>query len=791
MDYSEQIAISEEENKVDLREVITKYLRHWYWFLISLLVLIAAAFLYLRITPPVYQVQSALLIREDKGSSGGADLENDILSQLNLFGANANVDNEMAIIQSRSLIEQVVRNLDLCTAYFQKDGLRSVELYRKSPIRIAVIQRRDTLDPIDLTVRMQQDGTFQVSDQDSEQVIRGGKIADLPSGHFLVRKVSADSAGTEIEVKINTLPKVVQAYQSNLSVSTTSKTSSVITLDLKTTVPRKGIDFLNDLIRVYNDAGLQDKNQTAANTVRFVDGRLDSISGELNAVELQLEQFMQSHSMADLDEQSKLFLDQVKDVDNQLAVQQLRLNVLQSIERYVSSPVVDSNSSMVPSSLGIDDPTLLSLIQQYNQLQLERSRNLTAGATQNNPLIRTMDTQIARLRSDIRENVRNLQQGAQLAVDKLQSQNSYFEDQIRSVPALERNYIGIKRQQEIKQNLYLYLLQKREEAAISQASSVYGSRLVDAASSNLQPVSPKTSLIYLAALILGLGLPAGLLYAGDLLNNKVQSRKEVEGHTRAPILSEISHSLEPGQIVVQPGSRSAIAEQFRSLRTNLGFMTGTDDGNTAARTLLVTSSTSGEGKSFISLNLAASYVLAGKRTVILGLDLRNPKLSRVTQTEHRTGISNFLAGQAGLEELPVELSFGGHDHPLYVIPSGPVPPNPSELLLKPKMKELIAYLKERFDVVILDTPPVGMVTDAQILSAYADASLFIIRHNYTLKSQVQIIDQLYRQEKFPNLGVILNDIRRGDAYRYQYGYAYGYGYYSDEPRSWRKRRQKA
>ncbi|GAA4320947.1 GumC family protein [Compostibacter hankyongensis] len=787
MEQSEQLAL-QEENTVNLREIIVRYLRHWYWFAIGIVIMLFLAFLYLHIATPIYQVESALLIKQENGQ-GGQNLENDILNQLNMMGGNANVDNEMAILQSHYLNEQVVRKLDLSTTYYVRDGLRHKELYRSSPVNIVVLQKTDSTQKITFKVQLQKNGTYRVTDDDGEAIVNNKQVAHLSSGHFLILPINrgkeTDSlARLGITVVITPLQAVVENYQKSLGVTTTSKTSSVLNLTLKTPVQQKGKDYLTTLIDAYNNAGLQDKNLTAENTVRFVDGRVDSLSGELNTIESRLEEFMQSHSMADLDAQSQLFLDQVKDVDNQLSVQQLRLNVLQSIREYVSNP--GQADKMVPSSLGIDDPTLLSLINNYNNLELERGRNIQAGAKSDNPLVKGIDTQLTGLRSDILQSVKNLEQATQLALNKLNQQNQYFENQIRSVPALQRNYISIKRQQEIKQNLYLYLLQKREEAAISQAAAVSGSRLIDPANSSPKPISPKSRLIYLAAFLIGLCVPVGMLYAKDLLNNKIHSRKEVEEHTHAPILGEIAHSTEGDNIVVKPGARSVIAEQFRTLRTNLTFMTGTDD---SVKTLLITSSTSGEGKSFISLNLAAGYALADKRVAILGLDLRNPKLARVLGAEHHKGISNYLAGQASLEELPMELPFGNHK--LFFVPSGPIPPNPAELILNERMDKLIDHLKSNFDIVLLDTPPIGLVTDAQLLTKYVDVCLFIVRHNYTLKGQVQIIAQLYQQKKFPNLTIVLNDIKSGDAYRYQYGYGYGYGYYSDDAKRgrWKRRFQ--
>jgi capsular exopolysaccharide synthesis family protein len=558
-----------------------------------------------------------------------------------------------------------------------------------------------------------------------------------------------------------------------LSISQTDKTSSVIQLSLKTTVPERGEDFLNTLLQKYQQAGMEDKNEMAANTIKFVNTRLDSLTQELNGVESRLQHFMSTNGMANIEEQSKLFLDQASQLDQELTKQQLQLKILQQIHQYVSQP--EKSYDLVPSTLGIQDPTLLSLIQQYNALQLQRSQQVRAGASPNNPIVKTMDHQINELRNNIRENVSNLEKSVQLAINKLEEQNQAFENKIRNVPKLQRDYISIKRQQDIKQTLYIYLLQKREEASITKAAAVSNSKVIDPAKTIPQPVAPKKRLIYLAALLLGLGLPGGLLYLKETLSRKITSRQDVEALTDVPIYAEVGHSQKEGPLVVMSGVRSPVAEQFRNLRTNLNFVLGATG---KKKIILITSSMSGEGKSFVSLNLAMTYALLGKRTVLVDMDLRRPKLGRYLNMENHLGVSSYLAGEKMLEALPAELTFGQHN--LHFINSGPVPPNPAELLLQPAMDEMITWLQEKYDYILLDTPPVGLVTDAQVLEKYADASLYIIRHNYTMKEQLRGLKNLQQDKKLPGLGIVLNDIKAGDSYRYGYGgYGYGYGYYSE------------
>lgn len=767
-----------EEQAIDLRSIVKKCAHHWYWFVIGLAIALTAAFLYLRYATPVYQTDAELLIKDDKGVGGTTSnaLQNDVLGQLSMLAGNSNVQNEMAILSSRTIIGKAIRDLGLQTSYFIKGRVKEQEIYLKSPVLVFPVFLKDSAEGQTMNILVHPDGAYTISDKThSEKVADGGSVT-LQNGVFLIKKNpdAKDSAYSQVMVVVSPFSAVVNAYQKDLTLSQTDKTSSVIQLSLKTTVPKKGQDFLNTLIREYTLAGLADKNKTAANTISFVDGRLDSVSNDLSGVENKLQQFLSANSIANIDEQSKVFVDQAGQLDQQILQQQMEAGVLNQILEYVSQPEKEHN--LVPSTLGIPDPTLLGLVKNYNEIQLKRLQQVQAGAGPENPIIAVMDQQLSRLRNDIKVNTTNLLRSSQSAATALQQQNQDFNDKIRSVPKIQREYINIKRQQDIKQTLYLYLLQKREEAAITEAANVSNSRIVDPAHTGLGPIAPKRQLIYLAAFLLGLALPGGLLYLKELLNHKVTSRQDVEEHTQTPVYAEIGHSKEPGPIIVTSGSRSAVSEQFRNLRTNLSFVLGTG----VHKVILVTSSMGGEGKSFISLNLAMTYALMGKKVVLMDMDLRKPKLSAYLGLDHRAGISNYLSGQSQVTDMTITLD--KEKDPLYFVGSGPVPPNPSELLLQPNMEAMIEGLKEQYDYIIIDTPPVGLVTDAQIIGKYADASLYVVRNGYTFKDQIRLLDSYYQGKRFPHLGIVLNDIKAGEAYRYGYGgygYGYGDGYYSE------------
>ncbi len=758
--------------------ILRKGLRYWYWFAIGLILALVAAFIYIRTTPRVYSVDATLQIKDEKGG-GVSNIQDDILSQLTLLSGTSNLQNEIVVLKSYPLVGQVVKKLGLQTVYIPDAGSKAslVDLYKKSPILVSPITFKKEFSPVKLTVTTRDNKRFKVSDDNGSVTVPAGEIAHLRSGDFMIRinPQGSDSIYQTLHVTTSPLNNTVAGYVNKLDISQTDKTSSSLILKIKTTVPARGKDFLNTLLSEYQKAGLVEKNEMATNTIRFVTTRLDSLMGELNAVETHMAQFMSQNGMANIDEQSKLFLDQASQVDQQLTQSQLKLSILQEIEKYMKQP--QENHTLVPSTLGIADPTLLRLVQEYNTAQLTRSQQVQAGAKPGNPLIVTLDHQISELRTSIKENVQNLQEGVKIGIQRLENQNDAFQNRIRQVPELQKQFLAIKRRHEVKQALFNYLQQKREEASITKEASVNTSTIINPALVNPAPVSPKGKLIYLAAFLIGLIVPGGMLYLKETLNRKITSRKDIENITQLPIYGEIMTSKKKVTLVVRSGLRSPISEQFRNLRTNLNFVLGS--GGTK-KTILITSSMSGEGKSFVALNLAMTYALLGKRTVLLNMDLRRPKLERYLNLDHgvHPGISNYLSGEASLEELPDELTFGEHN--LYFINSGPVPPNPAELMLQPEMDQLIEFLKERFDYILLDTPPIGIVADAQVLGKYADTTLYAIRHSHTSRDQVKMLDILYREKKVPRPGIVLNGIKARDTYRYGYGDYRSSYYYAED-----------
>jgi len=579
------------------------------------------------------------------------------------------------------------------------------------------------------------------------------------------------SIGRTISVKFNDIRKLGNSYSSVISVTPVNKTASVLTLSLVDPVPDKGIDIINKLIDVYNREEVEDKNLIASNTILFIDGRLKYLVRELSDVERDVERYKKKNEVTNVSSEAQDYLQNASDYTKRLADYDIQINVLESLEAYLHRP--GRQYDLVPSNLSAQDVTLTSLIGKFNELQLERKRLLTAVQPES-PIVAGLNEQISALRINILENLRNIKNEFVITKGKLKESSSSYESRIQNIPSIERDLLEIQRQKSIKEGLYTYLLQKREESAISLASTVSNSRIIDKAMAGDTPVKPQGQLIYLVAFVFGLGLPVAIIYIRDLLNDKVMCVDEVKGITGMPILGEIAHAQNEQTLVITQKSRSPISEMFRLIRSNLEFAS-IDNKN---RVILVTSSMSGEGKTFFCLNLGASLALTGKRTILLEFDIRKAKLLRgLGIDETKNGIVDYLVS----EELgPLDLIQSVPEvENLFVIGAGPVPPNPGEMLLSKKISNLITTLESMFDYIIIDTSPVGLVADTFSLTKYSDMSIYMVRYNYTQKNQLGIIRDIYESKKLRNPFLVLNDAKRENTYGYGYGYGYGYNGYGE------------
>mgnify|MGYP003575040698 CR=1 FL=1 len=755
-----------EESSVNLVKIISVLRLNWKWFALSVLVALFIAIIYLRYSTPEYMVNATILVQDDK--KGGSTPDADMLQSLGL-GGKSNVDNEVKIFKSRTIMEKVVNDLQLNVQYFTEGRIKTVERYQTKSFDLFFVPLFvDSLKRVkEFTFRQTDNNTFLLVNGKKEIRGKWGDTILLPFGKAIFKPTYA--SGTEMDelytIVVNNPENTVARFMNALSVGVSNKQVSAIDLALQTSVPKKGEDILNKLIDVYLQFNVNDKNRIADSTMRFIDERLVLVGQELTGIEKEIESFKESSGLTDLSAQSQQLITSTSDYVKQLTEQQVQLSVVESLQKYLAQ----NEKNTVPSSLVMQDPTFTALVNNYNTLQQEREKMLLS-STENNPLVKNLDQRITNVRSDLRNSLASVKRGIEASISQLSRQTGTLTSQMREVPAKERIFLEKSRQQSIKQELYLFLLKKREETAIAKSSTIANARIIDSAKSSNVPFKPDRGSVYLSALLIGLFAPVVVLFSKEMLNTKVRSKEDITGRTQIPIIGEISHEDSKEPVVVKQGSRSQIAEQFRTLRTNLQFMlTNAED-----KVILLTSSMSGEGKSFVAINLASSLALSGKKVVLLEMDLRKPKVSQNLQIDNSIGFSTFIIGQATLEKVIVP---SGVQENLYVIPSGPIPPNPAELLMLPMVQDFFQILRNNFEYILVDTAPVGLVTDAQLLSKFSDVNVYLVRQGYTFKEQINIPNNLVKQQKMSRVSIVVNDIAQGAGYGYGYG-GYGYGGYA-------------
>jgi tyrosine-protein kinase Etk/Wzc len=767
----EEVFQSGEPEEIDLKVMLFRYLRYWYWFVIGIIICIGFAFIYLAYATPQYKVQSTLLIKDDKKgpSVSGADA----FGGLDIFGSSKNIDNEIEVLKSKTLMQRVLNELNLEVSYFETGLFRNNEVYGDDlPLRVIVKNLDLTAyrKGVTIEIQIQDNNNFVLVEEElnSERSShKFGQEIQRPYGTFTVvanlQNISFEPNKT-IVVKFHDIKKLADYYnQKLLTIEPVSKNASVIVIACISPLPEKGEDIINKLIQVYEKEAIEDKNLMASNTVQFIDERLRYLTVELSEVEKDVEQYKKRNELTDVTSEATLFLEQASQYNKELIDSEIRIEVLKSIESYLNSQ--GNQFGLVPNSLNIEEPTLLALISKFNELQLERQRMLRT-TQPNNPLVLNINEQLAHLRANILESLKNIRRGLLIARRNLQETSTGFKSRIQQVPSMERELMEISRQQGIKEALYLYLLQKREESALSLAATVStNSRIIDPAMAGDKPVQPKHLVVFLIALVMGVGIPICIIYIKDLLNDKVQELSDVGQVTSTPVLGEIYFNSSGETVVATEKNKSPVAELFRLIRTNLQFATlGKEN-----KVMMVTSSMSGEGKTFISINLAATLALTGKKVVLIGFDLRKPRLLQDLGLPLGKGVSNYLISENMTVDEILEPSNVMSN--LHVIGSGPIPPNPGELMLSSKISTLLGELKNRYDYVIIDSSPIGQISDSYTLAPYIDSTIYVVRYNYTFKSQLNIIDDVYRSKKLKYPMIVLNGKKESD---YQYGYGYGY-----------------
>ena len=777
---------SKEEN-IDVKELLFKYLIHWPWFVGAVIACLIAAWVYLYMSTPVYNISATVLIKDDKkGGSAGMLSGLESLGLDGMVSSSQNIDNEIEVLRSKTIVKEVVEDLGLYISYTDEDEFPSRNMYKTSPVQVSLTpQEADLLEePMIVEMALQPQGSMDVNVKigDDEYQKHFEKLpavfptergtlaffltpdSVLSSKRTLEETTDSEKTTRNITATINKPLAVAKAYCKNMTIEPTSKTTSVAVISLKNSNVQRGKDFINKLLEMYNINTNNDKNEVAQKTAEFINERISIISKELGSTEKDLESFKRGAGITDLTSDAQIALTGSAEYEKKRVENQTQINLLQDLQKYMQN----EGYEVLPSNIGLQDLNLAAAINRYNDVLVERKRLLRT-STENNPTIINLDTSISAMKENVQVSLDRVLRGLFITKADLDREANRYSRRISEAPGQEREFVSIARQQEIKAGLYLMLLQKREENAITLAATANNAKIIDDAIADDAPVSPKRKMIYLIALVLGVGIPVGVIYLLELTKFKIEGRSDVEKLTSVPIVGDIPLTDEKqGAIAVFENQNNLMSETFRNIRTNLQFMLENDK-----KVILVTSTVSGEGKSFISANLAISLSLLGKKVVIVGLDIRKPGLNKVFNIPRKEiGITQYLANpEKNLMDL-VQLSDVSKN--LYILPGGTVPPNPTELLARDGLDKAIETLKKNFDYVILDTAPVGMVTDTLLIGRVADLSVYVCRADYTRKNEYTLINELIDGNKLPNLCTVINGL---DLKKRKYGYYYGYGKY--------------
>jgi tyrosine-protein kinase Etk/Wzc len=737
-----------------------KYFPFWPLFAILIVLAVATASFYKKINPPLFESTATILVKD--GKKGIEDSK--MTESLNILSSNKIIENEIEVFKSRALIGKVVTQLQLYAPMYEKRSWIDQPAYSTSPVKIE-LRNPDSLVELKMI-------DFSYDANRSEINVQGQSFplnqwVTSPWGDIKFTKTNRPQESKKgLYFDLVHPKRVVQTLQRKIEALPSGKLSSIINLSLKDIEPQRSEDILNVLLTSYDNATLTDRNLLAQNTLSFLDNRLQYLATDLDSIEKQIQQYKANKGAIDLSSQSRLFLEKVSVNDQKISDLNMKLSVLSQVEQYILSN--NKKGGLVPSTVGIEDVQLTSLLNKLYDSELEYER-LKGTTGENNPKLTSLSDQIEKIKPGILENVRSQQESLKANKTNLITTNNTYSSLLSSLPKQERDLVEIGREQNIKNAIYSFLLQKREETALSHLSTLSDTRIVDKAESSLEPVGLKQPFIYMIAVLIAVFAGIIIITIRELFSRTILFRKEIESITNFPVIGEIAMEKTKTSLVIEEGKGTFIAEEFRMLRTTVLKL----ENNNIGKNILITSAIPGEGKSFIASNLAMSLAISGKKVILLEFDLTNPTLSAKLEIPAGLGIADYLSGNASSDEVIRSTKINPK---LFIVTAGTLPRNPSELILNDNTAKLLETVKNRFDYVIIDSAPVGIVSDGYILSRFCDATIYVVRHKHTPKKMLERLDHNTKINELKNLAIVFNGVRTRGFGRYEYGYGYDYSY---------------
>lgn len=767
---------SVDQNEIDIVAIVRLLKRKWYVFLITMVAAFAVAAFYFLTKAPQYSTTATILIKTDDPMNPLQGMNFDGFMASDLLGTTKAVDDEMEILRSKKLVKQMIDELGIRTAVFKKKGMRYIEMYGGEPLTVVYPPNFETTirGSLEIVVDKNADGkyTFKFKrkyiDRESYKcsVTSLAKPVKTPWGVFSfvehpenIQVGDGQDGSYALKFKLSSSKSQIDSYVELINVELASKKSNAVSLSYTSSCPAKNEAILNKIIDLYNLDALSDKNRTSMQMANFITDRLVLISAELKEAEIDVENYRREHNIANISTQSQLFLETSSEYEKRIAEADIQYSLVSFVENYLKK---STDYDLIPNNTGIEDKSLGDLIVSYNELVLKYLR-MGRSTNETNPIVEQTQHQIALLRQNILQTIRNVKKSIEITKTDLKEKNKKFTDQISDVPTMEREYVAISRQQRIKQGLYMSLLQKREETQLTLASTTESAKIIDAAYTAETPVAPKLKLLLLIAFVLGGALGAAYLYVYASFNNRIQDKHDLKHLTKLPIIGYIPFVKGTSYVVVSTQNHGVIDEMFRSIRANLKFVLK----NPNEKVMLVTSSIAGEGKSFFSINLALSLAMLNKRVALVGLDIRKPMLAKYLNVKNAPGVTNFLSDKSMKVSDIVVTSPQNANLDVYV--GGTIPPNPAELLNDSRLDELFEVLRAEYDYVIIDSAPIGLVSDTFIINHVVDAVLYVTRQGITPREHVQNLAGYVSEEKLKNVSLVLNGVPETDLYGYGYG----------------------